>query len=240
MGASASHAGDAREPVADVVLDASFDPSFARAIQLLADLADADGALDAIDKHLLRIALTALSDPSRTRATAERALGSGVTTEQIRAVALALFLSRGVRPARAALESVDSATSPGEARDVIPVAREDILAEFAAAFGEIPERVRLLERHAPDGLEAYHRMRAAVLRDGPLAPRVGELVLFAVNAAEHRGDFAAVHARGARRCGAGDAELVEAGLMAVPYGGVAAWLAAAEAITTTAEAPGGS
>ena len=107
------------------------------------------------------------------------------------------------------------------------------MAEFAAVFGEVPDRVRLLEEHAPDALEAYHRMRVAVLRDGPLAPLLGELVLFAVNAAEHRSDYAEVHARGARRAGADDAALVEAGLTAVAFGGVAAWLAASEAIVAT-------
>lgn len=78
-------------------------------------------------------------------------------------------------------------------------------------------------------------MRIVVLRGGGLEPKLAELVLFAVNAADRRADYAAVHARGARRAGATEAQLVEAGVCSIAVGGVAAWLAAAEAITATAE-----
>jgi AhpD family alkylhydroperoxidase len=83
-------------------------------------------------------------------------------------------------------------------------------------------------------------MRVAVLRDGPLAPLLAELVLFSANIVEHRADFAAVHARGARRAGVSEAQLVEAGLTAVRFGGVAAWFAAAEAIVETRHEEGTS
>jgi alkylhydroperoxidase/carboxymuconolactone decarboxylase family protein YurZ len=213
------------------VFDASYDASFSRAIQLLEGLTARDGALTASDKQLVTVALTAVRDPGRCAAAAERALGSGVPVEQLHALALALYLSRGEPPARALLAGV---ARPAPSTDAVePVTPADIVAEFAAVFGEVPNRVRLLEEHAPDALEAYHRMRVAVLRDGPLAPLVGELVLFAVNAAEHRSDYAEVHARGARRAGADEAALVEAGLTAVAFGGVAAWLAASEAIVAT-------
>ena len=216
------------------------DPSFARAIQLLGDLADHDGALSRHQKGLLEVAMAALRDPGRCASAAERAVGSGATTAELHAVALALYLSRGERPARAVIDVAGARTAADGPPAVEPVEIDDIVAEFTAVFGEVPPRVRLLEQHAPDGLEAYHRMRVAVLRDGPLAPLLGELVLFAANAAEHRADYAAVHARGARRAGAGEAQLVEAGLTAVRYGGVAAWLAASDAIVETRQEEGTS
>jgi alkylhydroperoxidase/carboxymuconolactone decarboxylase family protein YurZ len=218
---------------------AAIDASFGRAIQLLDDVAGRDGALRERDKRLLEVAMAALRDPDRCATAAERAVGSGATTAELHAVALALYLSRGERPARAVLDAVGTDATPGTAA-VEAVGVDEILAEFAAVFGEVPARVRLLEQHAPAGLEAYHRMRVAVLRDGPLAPLLGELVLFAANTADHRADFAAVHARGARRAGAGEAQLVEAGLTAVRYGGVAAWLAAAEAIVESRPEEGAS
>ena len=219
---------------------AALDASFGRAIQLLDDVAGRDGALSECQKRILGVALAALRDPDRCEAAAERAVGSGATRAELHAVALALYLSRGERPARLVLDAAGGVATLRAAATVEPVDVDDIVAEFAAVFGEVPARVRLLEQHAPEGLEAYHRMRVAVLRDGPLAPLLAELLLFAANAAEHRADYAAVHARGARRAGASEAQLVEAGLTAVRYGGVAAWVAAAEAIVETRQEDGTS
>jgi alkylhydroperoxidase/carboxymuconolactone decarboxylase family protein YurZ len=203
-------------------------------------VAGRDGALTGRQKQLLEVAAAALRDPDRCEAAAERAVGCGASIAELHAIALALYLSRGERPARTVLDAVGADATADIAPAVAAIGVDEIVAEFAAVFGDVPARVRLLEQHAPDGLEAYHRMRVAVLRDGPLAPLLGELVLFAVNAADHRADFAAVHARGARRARATEAQLVEAGLTAVRYGGVAAWLAAAEAIVETRAAAGAS
>ena len=117
---------------------------------------------------------------------------------------------------------------------VAPVAPADVVAEFVAVFGEVPARVRLLEEHAPDALEAYHRMRVAVLRDGPLAPLLGELVLFGVNAAEHRSDYAdGPRSRRPRAPAPTRRRSWRPGLTTIAFGGVAAWLAASEAIIAT-------
>ncbi len=136
-----------------------------------------------------------------------RALALGNTAVEVRAVALALYLSRGARPCRAVLDALAAARTDdlptlggaGDAHTNVddPIAADDIVAEFVRVFGTVPERVALLVEHSHDGLEAYHRMRVAVLGDGALEPVVSELTLMAVNAAEHRSDFAAVHARGA-------------------------------------------
>lgn len=219
---------------------APLDASFGRALQLLDGIVGGDGALPAAEKHLMAVAGAAVRDPARCAVSVERAVGCGATSTQLGGVALAVYLSRGAAPARCVLAAATSAgaTVPtsGGAHPTDHHHRLDtdrILAEFRAVFGEVPDRVRLLAEHAPDALEAYHRMRVAVLREGALPPRLAELVLFGVNAAEHRGDYATVHARGARRAGASEAELVEAGVVAIEFGGVAAWLAASEAIVAT-------
>ena len=240
MGEVAQVAADRSGAPATASCLAALDASFGRALQLLDDVAERDGALSRRHKRLLAVGMAALRDPDHCAAAAERAVGSGATTAELHAVALALYLSRGERPARLVLAAVGTDTTVDPASAVEAVDVDAIVAEFAAVFGEVPARVRLLEQHAPEGLEAYHRMRVAVLRDGPLAPLLAELVLFAANVAEHRADFAAVHARGARRAGADEAQLVEAGLTAVRYGGVAAWLAAAEAIVATRQEEGAS
>lgn len=212
------------------------DASFARALHVLASIERDDGVLSQREKQTIAVALAAVCDPERLGDETKRAVGCGVTAEQLGALARALFLSRGERPARAVLDAARAehgdlpfdrspSTSPPA-----PVTEDEMLAAFSAAFGELPPRVRLLAEHSPAGLEAYHRMRMAVLGDNPLTVRLAEIVLFAVNAAEHRADFASVHARGARTAGATTGELVEAGLTTISFGGVAAWFAASQAI----------
>jgi alkylhydroperoxidase/carboxymuconolactone decarboxylase family protein YurZ len=244
MGDAASGSAPATEQGSGIDDIAAIDASFGHAVRLLDSIVSGDGALPAAEKDLLTVAATAVRDPARCAATVERSVGSGATASQLGAVALALYLSRGAAPARVVVEAAAAIASP-PAADLVdsrprPQTADDsrldaeaILAEFAAVFGDVPDRALLLAEHAPDALEAYHRMRVAVLRDGALSHRLAELVLFCVNAAEHRSDFAAVHARGARLAGASEAELVEAGVSAVPVGGVAAWLSASEAIVAT-------
>lgn len=225
---------------------AAIDPSFGHGLHLLLCVINDDRSLKASDKLVISVAVTAIGDPARCQVTVEQAVGSGVSREHIEAVALSLALSRGLAPARVVLDALAASgtaapAAPGaddvtsDSIDLAPHATADIVSEFAAVFGEVPERVRLLADHCPPALEAYHRMRVAVLTAGALPPMLAELVLFAVNATQHRTDYAEVHARGARRAGADEPHLVEAGLCTIPVGGVAAWLAASEAIAATRE-----
>lgn len=219
----------------------AIDESFGQAVTLLKTAIDADGAMSARDKVVLGVAVTAVKDRDSVPDVVQTALERGISTVEIQGLALALYLSRGNQPCHAVLDALEGSSnnsSPGVVDQADlgmtdAISREVILDEFAAAFGTVPDRVTLLARHSPSGLEAYHRMRVAVLKHGQLPPMLAELMLFCVNAADHRSDFAAVHAGGARRLGATEAQLVEAGLCAVPGGGVAAWLAASEAIIGT-------
>ena len=68
------------------------------------------------------------------------------------------------------------------------------------------------------------------LRDGALEPKLAELLLCAVNAAEIQTGFVEIHAGAARAKGATDAELAETILAVIPVAGVAAWAGAAAAL----------
>jgi 4-carboxymuconolactone decarboxylase len=215
---------------------AMINATFAAGITSLEDVTRRDGALDARDKAMLLLAATAVRDREATGEAVERALALGNDGVGLQALALALYLSRGEGPCRAVLDAIDRLHAAPAGEPSAPPTDEtitDMLAEFVAVFGELPERVGLLAQHSPRGLEAYHRMRTAVLRAGALDPLLAELSLMCVNAAEHRSDFAAVHAAGARNAGGTEEQLVEAGICAIPSGGVAAWLAASEAIIST-------
>ena len=231
----------------------AIDPTFAAGVEHLGRVIHQDGRLSARTKSLIAAATTAVRDPAALPIAVATAFEFGNVAEDLRAVALTLYLSRGVPPCRDLLDAVDAidgidahgadaaadASTSGQAAraSVAPVTVAEVVAEFASVFGTVPDRVNLLVEHCPDGLAAYHYMRVAGLSDGSPEPLDAELILMAVNAAEHRGDFAAVHAAGARRQGATEPQLVEAGLVAVQSGGVAAWLAAAEAIVSTRPTP---
>jgi alkylhydroperoxidase/carboxymuconolactone decarboxylase family protein YurZ len=227
----------------------AIDASFGHAVQLLASVTDADGALTRRDKLLLSLAIMAVKNRGMLLEHVGAALDRGIGADEIEALALALCLSRGDAGCRAVLDALDlvGASTPAARREArlnvngrridaappLSISGDEILHEFTAVFGELPDRVTLLAEHSPAGLEAYHRMRVAVLSQGAMTPVLAELALFCVNAAEYRADFAAVHARGARRHGATETQLVEAGLCAIPAAGIAAWLAASEAIIAT-------
>jgi alkylhydroperoxidase/carboxymuconolactone decarboxylase family protein YurZ len=73
-------------------------------------------------------------------------------------------------------------------------------------------------------------MRQWSLAENKLASKHVELLLCTVNAAEFSSRFVNVHATGARKAGATEAEIVEAVLCAIPVAGVASWLPGADGI----------
>lgn len=216
---------------------ADIDLMFASGVERLQRAIRSDGHLAASDKALIVVATTAVRDPAALSIEIDAARVLGNTADSLRAVALTLYLSRGARPCRDLLDALGTGNAePVGATTITPpdsISVEEIVEQFSRVFGTVPDRVSLLVENSHDGLEAYHRMRLAALSHGRLDSRIAELTLMAVNAAEHRGDFAAVHASGARRAGATEPQLVEAGLCTIPAGGVAAWLAASEAIVAT-------
>ena len=129
---------------------------------------------------------------------------------------------RALRPSgagRRAAEPLDAAAAQAYFRDYFG--------------GEMPERVALLAERSPPAFEGYAQLHRGVLRDGALEPKLAELLLCAVNAAELQTAFLEIHARTARSAGASDAELVEAVVAVIPVAGIAAWAASAGALGLT-------
>lgn len=228
--------------ISSTVPAAGIDSTFDAGLEALDDVTRRDGALGAPEKAILLVAGAAVRNRDSLDIETSRAIGLGNDVGALRALALALYLSRGGAPCDALLRCIGDADDSQDR--AAPVGRptapstDEMVDQFRAIFGEVPDRIALLARHSPRGLAAYHLMRAAVLSTGTLDVVLAELALMCVNACEHRGDFAAVHAAGARRAGATEEQLVEAGLCAVPNGGVAAWLAASEAIVSTRSVTG--
>jgi alkylhydroperoxidase/carboxymuconolactone decarboxylase family protein YurZ len=68
--------------------------------------------------------------------------------------------------------------------------------------------------------------------ENPLESKYAEMLLCAVNAAEYQSNFVAIHAGGARKAGASEAEIIECIICAIPVAGVPAWLAGSQATTS--------
>ena len=205
-------------------------PESAEGYRLVRAAIDADGALDGATKALLVGAAAAARGHDRlAQRELARARYLGVTDEQLASAAAMLLLSRG----EGVLERFVAAAGPiapgGTWRE--PDARDGTryFLDYVGA-GELPARVALLAGASPTAFDGYHRMHHAALSADPEAGLLAELVCCALNAAELRGDFVAIHVASARRAGATREQLVEALLCAIPVGGVAAWAAACDAL----------
>ncbi len=157
----------------------------------------------------------------------------GVSPAALRQAAAVLVLARGTCAERRFLAVLaqlfpDAAASAVAEPDA--VAGGDAWAYFERHFGTVPDRIRLLGELLPDELGAYAARHAAALHSDALDPKVAELVLCALNAADYQEDFLRIHVVGAHRAGATDAEIAQAAFAATPFAGIAAWPAVAAAI----------
>jgi alkylhydroperoxidase/carboxymuconolactone decarboxylase family protein YurZ len=164
-----------------------------------------------------------------------RARELGLTLAHAEGAALAVMISRGesvYAAFAAALRSCygsRAGSAPPERPD-FAVDRAAALAYFRRYFGSVPGYVELMADEAPRALEGYVLMREWALGENALPAKHVELMLCAINAADFAPRFVNVHANGARRAGASEAEIVEAVLCAIPISGVASWLPGAEGI----------
>jgi len=147
-------------------------------------------------------------------------------------LAALLFLSRGAPAAQTLLKAVGSLGEipPRPTTPDSPDPKE-IEKYFLGVFGQIPARVTLLQEHAPEALETYFLLREETLGGHGLDPRLAQLALVGVNAADRQEDFTYEHALGALKEEASAGQLVEAGVCSMLYGGLASWTTAAAAIT---------
>ena len=166
-----------------------------------------------------------------------------MSREHAEGASVGLLISRGVTPHGLFVSALDAAYGPApEPGPVEPGTFEASVSGayeyFTGYFGFVPDYVELLGEQAPGGLEGYFLMRESSLGETPLPARDMELLLCAVNAAEYQAGFVAIHARGARRAGATEEQLVEAALVAMPFAGVASWLPAARGVIDSRDVVG--
>jgi alkylhydroperoxidase/carboxymuconolactone decarboxylase family protein YurZ len=192
---------------------------------------EVDGALTAGDKALILVAVaTTRGRPAMLEREVARARELAAA-ERLPGLCAVVGLARG----REAADTLAAAAgieldwpAPGAAPDA-----EEVTAarEFMAPGADpAPAPIGLLAEHAPAALVGYRGLRESVYEGSGIDPKLIELALFAVMAADYVASHAGVHASRALAAGAGEAELVEAGLCAAVAAGMGAWLIAAAAI----------
>ena len=219
---------------------AGISPKFAEGLARVRDVTDVDGALSAPVKALfIACAAAVKGHESMLRRELRRAVEGGITLDQVRGAAISVLISRGegvferFRDATAqcfdAAELVGSTPTRAEGR-VTDISVEDAFSYFTDYFGFVPSYIELMADHAPRALEGYVLMRQSALAENLLEPKLVELLLCTVNAAEFSARFVDVHAGGARRAGATEAEIVESVVCAIPVAGVASWLPGSDGV----------
>lgn len=197
---------------------------------------EADGALTGAHKALLVAAVAAVhGDVPMAADELARGFGRGLEPAEARRAAPAVLLARGEPAYRRYADALSQARpdvlgAPGEPEPE-PAAPGEPDAYFRHQFGSVPPRQRLLSERAPGVYAGYARLHRRVLGSESGRAKLAELLMLALNAAALQPAFAAIHMQGARRAGAGEDELVEAVLCAIPVVGIAAWPVAAQALT---------
>ncbi|MFR9807142.1 carboxymuconolactone decarboxylase family protein [Pseudonocardia sp. RS010] len=218
-------------------------PKFTEGLARVADVIVTDGALPAGLKALFAAAICAVKrDEGLLEHFLTTAHKEDVGADRVAGAAVGLLISRGVRPHELFVTAAERAYGGPVGIDAAPGTAEaevaGAYAYFQSYFGAVPDYVELLGERAGRALEGYFLMREAALGETPLPPRDMELLLCAVNAAEYQARFVAIHARGARRAGATEEQLVEATLTAMPFAGVASWLPAAQGVIDSRDVVG--
>ncbi|QTJ70252.1 carboxymuconolactone decarboxylase family protein (plasmid) [Rhodococcus sp. ZPP] len=213
-------------------------PEFAEGIARIGDVIAEDGAVPKPYKMLFIATIAAVKRDRELVAHFLRiALESGLPRDQAESAAVGVLISRGVVPHQLLTESIAAhygeaveASPGGDSTEVDDLDVDASKAYFEQYFGFIPDYIELLANAAPKALEGYTLMRKVALDGTAMPSKYMELLLCAVNAAEYQTRFVMIHARGARRSGATESELVESCLTALPFAGVASWLPAADGI----------
>jgi 4-carboxymuconolactone decarboxylase len=205
-------------------------PGVSDALRRVRVITDQDGALDAGFKALI-MAATGATQRDATFVVRElrRCCELGVPAARVWAVAALVLSSRGEGAYEqfldGALRHFESPAAAPESSPGAPQPGDVDRAEryLSARTGNLPDYARMLLDHTPDAFVGYAQLLESSWNQAELSPREVQLILVGINVAAIRADFAAHHSRLARREGASDAEIVEAGVCAIPCGGVTAW-----------------
>lgn len=218
-------------------------PDFAEGLARVGDVITAGSALSGSLPMLCAATIAAVK---RDEDLASQYLGlaaeRGLTREEAEGAGVGVLISRGVVPHRLLVAAIGTVYGHGAqaseaGTEATSTNVSDALDYFKQYFGFVPDYVELLADRAPRALEGYYLMRRAALGGTDLPAKHMELLLCAVNAAEYEARFVTIHARGARKAGATEEELVEACLTAMPFAGVASWLPAAQGILESRQEP---
>jgi alkylhydroperoxidase/carboxymuconolactone decarboxylase family protein YurZ len=193
---------------------------------------DTDRALDAGLKALLMAAAAAAQrDATCVARELGRCLELGVRPARVWAVAALVLSSRGegayAHFVGAAVTYFDPPPAePASAPPLLEAGDIDAAeAYLSARTGSLPAYALPLRDMALEAFVGYARLLQTTWEQPELSPREVQLILVCINAATIRPDFAAHHSRLARAAGATDEEIIEAGICAIPCGGVTAWYA---------------
>jgi len=209
---------------------------FAEGYARFRDVTDRDGALPAWAKALFMASAAAVKGHGQLLYNElKRSKELGLSLNDARGAALTVFISRGEEVYTKFTSAVnelfnDVIETEAKAMPEFALDRESCLEYFEGYFGFIPPYVELMADDAPRALEGYVLMREFSLAENLLDAKSVELLLCTVNAAEFSARFVNVHANGARKAGASEAEIVESVLCAIPVAGVASWLPGADGI----------
>lgn len=214
-------------------------PKAAEGLALMGEAIHVDGALSRSEKALCVAAIGAVKGlPDTVTAYLGVALSGGLTPDEAGGAAINVLISRGIPAYRVFVEALaevseEPVTHGPPFTEVVTT--DEILEYFQGIFGDVPPNVSLAARHLPGALHGYFLLRQAALEESPLEPRLADLVLCAVNAAEYRDDYVEIHARFALGGGATAAQLTEAVACSIPFAGVAAWLSGATGVIAALE-----
>lgn len=211
-------------------------PDVAAGMDQLRSVAESDGALPAVTKALLGAAVAAAKgyEPALHEALT-RARNLGLTAAEAWGAAAVLPISRGETVAERFAAAVLELFGPPVPREAAaPFEAGEAQAYFAAYYGEIPKRIAFLDEVSPEAFAGFALLHRGALRSEGLEPRIRELLLCALNAADWQPVFLRTHALAALTVGATPAQLAEAVIATLPVAGLAVWSGAAPVLAELA------
>ena len=212
---------------------------FAEGYARIREVTDSDNACSAMDKAMfMACAAAARNNVNLLDQEIARARELGLRISDAQGAALALLISRGEGIYSTFITAVNLAYQiEMESSDhQIPdyeINTQEALDYFSGYFGHVPSYIDLMAKEAPRALEGYVLMREWALSENTLEPKIIELLLCTVNAAEFSSTVK-LHAAAARKAGASEAEIVESVVCAIPASGLTAWVLGAAGITESA------
>jgi 4-carboxymuconolactone decarboxylase len=207
-------------------------PATAAGWARLRERLERDGALSAREKALVMSAVAAACGREQMLSHELARLTELGGAEMIVSCASVLTVARG-RDVADRLAASAGLELDWTSAQVGPAGEHDVQQAgtyFTPPSTQPPPAIALLAEHAPEVLVGYHGLRRGIYEEGTLAPRLIELLLFAIAVADYLPGHAAVHGAKAVEAGAGQLDLVEAGLCVIPAAGMASWLFAASVI----------